>query len=133
MNLKNRKKIFITLTLFAIFLSILIFPLITNKTNPPSPEVGLLKIDNHILIIYPSKKYLTYQEENHQNQQLLYCLNTEENPTTCNWQESAIFQIEYNRNYYAYIKSPSTNFISAPEPVNYSIPDYPDDIDLYQE
>ncbi len=135
MNLKNKKKtrVIFTSALLIVILGILILSRTVNKTALPLPEIGLLKIDGHTLTIHPSKKYLSYQKENIKNEQLLYCLNTEENPVTCNWQSSAEFQIEYNRNYFAYIKSPSINFISAPEPINYSIPNYIDSADLPEE
>lgn len=83
-----------------------------------------------MLTIHPSKKY---QEQSNGSEQLVYCLNTKTNPSTCNWQDSSKFQIEYDYTYYIYIKSLDTGLISEPETINYSIPDYPDDTSIYEE
>ena len=124
MDLKNnKKKVF---TILAIIIPIVILSaiaayLVLNKIENIYPEIGLMEIDDYTLIVNPSKKY---QEQSNGNEQLVYCLNIEENSSTCSWQDSNKFQIEYDYTYYIYIKSLDTDLISEPEKINYSIPEY---------
>ena len=126
----TRKKILIIAILGTIpLLGISILIILLNQTKPLLPEVGLLYIDDYMLTVHPSEHY---QEQSSNNEQLVYCLNTEANPSTCSRQDSGKFQIEYNYTYYVYIKSLDTNLISEPEAINYSIPDYSDYANDYE-
>ena len=125
MHLETTRKRILIIAILGIIplLGISILIILLNQTKPLLPEVGLLYIDDYMLTVHPSEHY---QEQSSNNEQLVYCLNTEANPSTCSWQDSGKFQIEYNYTYYVYIKSLDTNLISEPEAINYSIPDYSD-------
>lgn len=126
----TRKKILIIAILGIIpLLGISILIILLNQTKPLLPEVGLLYIDDYMLTVHPSEHY---QEQSSNNEQLVYCLNTEANPSTCNWQDSNKFQIEHNYTYFVYIKSLDTSLISEPETFNHSIPDYSDYTNDYE-
>lgn len=132
MNLtKNKRKLLIIYISILLVVVIIIFCIfLLDKSEPSSPEVGLLKIGNHTLIVNPSEKYLSEQEKNSSNEQLVYCLNSKENSETCSWQNSPKFQIEYDHTYYVYIKSLNTNLISEPKTINYP---NPNDTNIYKE
>lgn len=128
MELKNSKKVIIVsiIVIIAIIITVILIFALNHAEEPTPPEFGFFEIDEHSLIVHPSKKYLS-SHQNVSNGELLYCLNDEPTPDTCDWHTSAEYYIEYDFTYYAFIKSTATGLISEPEALNYSNPDYIND------
>ena len=105
--IKNHKKRFIIciLTISIVMLCALAIFLI-NKTKPTPPEIEVLQIFGHEITIRSTLEYPEYYGKILDDERLVYCLNTENNPETCEWQNSNKFQFEHERTYYVYILNP---------------------------
>lgn len=77
------------------------------------PSVGLLEVNGGQLMIQAKSNEPDVEE------QFVYCVSREQNPSTCSWENYDEFTLSAEGDYYIYVKSLASNKVSEPKLYTY--------------
>lgn len=105
--------------------AVLCFVLINRALNSSkAPTVGLLELDHGNLIVHAETGFPEGRNEEIEKEQFVFCVTKIEGEENCNWENYDDFLLTEETTYYVYVKSLSTEKVSAPEVLEYKILDY---------